>query len=188
MRNLRGHNRVSHPKQVPQQISTDVGQANQNRVIVELVLRHIVNVRGRRQVGGRPPLARLAQFSRDDRLPGGDRRCLDCPTGLSNKASTFDGSGSPSNIAVPVFAEPTVGTERDRAVIKVLELFRRKSAQTEPKALSGPTCLPSRRRRPPFLHQLDSTPKRCVHAVRGARLSRPIHINSHVSLVIHVTP
>jgi len=52
-----------------------------------------------------------------------------------------------------------IGTERDRAVIKVLEMFRRKSAQTEPKALSGPTCLPSRRRRPPFLHLLDSTPK-----------------------------
>ena len=71
---------------------------------VKVVFGHIVNVRGRRQVGGRPPLARLAQFSRYDRLPGGNRRCSDCPTGLSKKSSAFVGSVSPSDIAVPVFA------------------------------------------------------------------------------------
>jgi hypothetical protein len=156
---------------------------------VKVVFGHIVNVRGRRQVGGRPPLARLAQFSRYDRLPGGNRRCSDCPTGLSKKSSAFVGSVSPSDIAVPVFAAADRGTERDRAALKVPELFRRRSARSEPKALSAPTCLPSRRRRPTFLHQLDPTPKpACARRLGGARLNRLLHINSDVSLVFHATP
>src|SRR5208282_572928 len=41
----RGHKLVSHAEQIPQDIRSDAGQANQHGGVVEIVVGHVVNIR-----------------------------------------------------------------------------------------------------------------------------------------------